>query len=96
MTTTYNERNLPSQVIFEDAKGNTVTQLIFVRDSAGRLLGEEMHSGEESLLPEVVEKVPPDDRGKRVARSAVRRRCSTDRSPRRHTHTMRRADWSNG
>jgi hypothetical protein len=67
MTTTYDERNLPSKVVFEDAKGNTVTQLIFMRDSAGRLLSEEMHSGEESLLPELLEKVPPENRGNMAA-----------------------------
>ena len=64
MTTTYDERSLPSEVVFRDAKNNTVTQVIFVRDSEGRTLSEEMHSGEGSLLPEVGGTLPPEERKK--------------------------------
>jgi YD repeat-containing protein len=85
MTTTYDERTFPSNVVFQDVNGNAVTQLIFMRDSAGRLLSEEMHSGGESLLQGLVEKVPLEDRDKMAAlfkavfdRSFSRTTCAYD------------------
>jgi YD repeat-containing protein len=67
MTTSYDERDLPGKVVFEDANGNAVTQVVFVRDSAGRLLSEEVHMGGGSLFSEVLEKTPPDERGRLAA-----------------------------
>jgi len=62
MTTTYDERDLPSKVVFEDANGNTATQVVFVRDSAGRLLSEVVHTSPQSWFPGVLDKVPPEER----------------------------------
>jgi len=67
MKTTYDERDFPSSVVFQDANGHAVTQLIFMRDNAGSLLSEEMHAGGESLLQGLVEKVPLEDREKLAA-----------------------------
>jgi hypothetical protein len=67
MTTTYDERDLPTKVVFQDANHNSVTQVIFVRDSAGRLLSEEMHSSGESQFPGALDKVPPEDRERMAA-----------------------------
>jgi len=36
MTTTYDERGFPSRVVFQDANGNTVTQVVLMRDAGGR------------------------------------------------------------
>ncbi len=62
MTTTYDERDLPTKVVFQDANHNLLTYVTFVRDSAGRLLNEEMHVGAESLFPDLLETVPPEGR----------------------------------
>ncbi len=62
MTTTYDKRDFPSKVIFQDAGGNIVTQVVFVRDGGGRLLSEEMHGTEESPFAELLEKAPPEER----------------------------------
>src|SRR6266478_3688750 len=59
MTTTYDERDLPTKVVFQDANHNLLTYVTFVRDSAGRLLNDEMHVGAESLFPDLLETVPP-------------------------------------
>ena len=41
-TTTYDERGLPSEVIFHDANNAPVCRVLFTRDRAGRLLTERM------------------------------------------------------
>ncbi len=38
MTVTYDEKDLPTKVLFQDAKHNPLRYVIYVRDSAGRLL----------------------------------------------------------
>lgn len=67
MTTTYDERDLPSKVVFQDANGDLVTQVVFVRDDAGRLLSEDVHLGAESAFPELLEKAPPEERERMAA-----------------------------
>ena len=67
MTTSYDERDFPSQVVFQDANGTLVTQVVFVRDGAGRLLSEEVHLGGGALFLEVLEKAPPQQRERTAA-----------------------------
>lgn len=64
MSTTYDNRDFPRKVVFQDANGNNVTQVAFVRDDGGRLLREEMHGTEESPFAELLEKTPPEERGR--------------------------------
>ncbi len=51
MTTTYDEWDLPAKVVFQDANHNSIRSVLFVRDSTGRLLKEEMHAGVELSVP---------------------------------------------
>jgi YD repeat-containing protein len=63
MTTIYDEKELPSEVVFHDANHNVVGHVIFTRDSAGSLLKEEMHFGEtSSFFQGIVDKSPPERR----------------------------------
>lgn len=63
VTTIYDEKDLPSEVVFHDANHNVVGQLTFERDGAGRPLKEEMHFGEMSPFQQViVDKSPPEQR----------------------------------
>jgi len=50
VTITYDARNLPAKVSFHDANHQSLRYVIFMRDSAGRLLSEESHQGERSPL----------------------------------------------
>lgn len=61
MTTTYDERDLPATVIFQDANHNSLRSVTFVRDNAGRLLSEEMHVHEGSPVTEL-DQMPPEQR----------------------------------
>ena len=67
MTTTYSEADLPTKVVFQDANHNSVTEVAFTRDNAGRLLSEEMHSNGESHFPDFLDKVPPEQRDNMAA-----------------------------
>ena len=51
MTVAYDERDLPAEVRFHDGNRNLVRQVIFTRDSAGRLLSEEMRLSGVTLGP---------------------------------------------
>jgi hypothetical protein len=62
LTTTYDERDLPTKVVFHDANHNSLRYVTFMRDSAGRLLNEELHAGVDSPFPDLLDKVPPEDR----------------------------------
>jgi len=53
MIITYDEKDLPAIVNFEDLNGNRVRDVSFVRDSAGLLLSEETHFGADFLLDQV-------------------------------------------
>lgn len=46
--TTYDHKDLPVKVVFEDAHHNPVREVILERDSAGRLVNLEMHLGGQS------------------------------------------------
>ncbi|HEY6375970.1 MAG TPA: hypothetical protein VIX90_10655 [Edaphobacter sp.] len=63
MATTYDEHDLPAKVIFQDANRTHVTTVIFTRDSAGRILTEEMHIGGASMLVNL-NNAPPEEREK--------------------------------
>lgn len=65
MTIIYDERDLPTKVVFQDADHNSLRHVTFVRDSTGKLLSEEMHLNAEST--EIFEKVPPEEREKMEA-----------------------------
>ena len=53
MITTHDANNLPAKVIFEDANGHRVRDVIFERDCAGRPLNEEVHFEADSFLDNV-------------------------------------------
>jgi YD repeat-containing protein len=67
MTTTYDENDLPTKVLFQDANHSPVMYVTLVRDGAGRLVNEEMHLGGESPFLNLLEKVPLEDREKTAA-----------------------------
>jgi hypothetical protein len=67
MTVTYDEKNLPAKVLFHDANHGPLNCVIFRRDSAGRLLSEEMHQGEISPFQGIVDQAPPERREEMIA-----------------------------
>ncbi len=68
MTTTYDERNLPTKVSFQDANGRPLSYVILTQDSAGRLISEEFHQGELSPFQTFLDdKTPPEERGRLAA-----------------------------
>ncbi len=67
MTTTYGEADLPSKVVFQDANRNSVTEVVFTRDNAGKLLSEEMHSNGVTQFPDFLDKTPPEQRERMAA-----------------------------
>jgi YD repeat-containing protein len=67
MTTTYDEQDLPTKVLFQGANHNPVMYVTLVRDSVGTLLSEEMHLGGESPFLDLLEQVPLEDREKTAA-----------------------------
>ena len=71
MTVTYDEKNLPAKVLFHDANHRPLTSVIFKRDSAGRLLSEEMHQGEISPFQGIVDQAPPERREEMAAMAAM-------------------------
>jgi hypothetical protein len=66
MITAYDEKDLPTQVILQDANHNSLREVILVRDGAGRLLKVETHVAGESLFQEIVDRVSLED-GERTA-----------------------------
>lgn len=62
MTTVYDEKDLPAKVMLQDAAHNSLREVIFVRDSVGRLLKVETHVAGDSLFQEIVDRVSPEDR----------------------------------
>jgi YD repeat-containing protein len=62
MITTYNEKHLPMRTVFEDANHKTVTTVTLTRDAAGRLVKEEMEMDQETLLADLLQKAPPEQR----------------------------------
>jgi hypothetical protein len=62
MTVTYDGKDLPTEALFEDENHNPISSVILLRDSAGRLINEEMHLGGGSVFLDLVDKVPPEDR----------------------------------
>jgi hypothetical protein len=67
MTVTYDEKNLPAKVLFHDANYGPLNCVIFTRDSAGRLLSEEMRQGERSPFQGIVDQAPPERRKEMAA-----------------------------
>lgn len=67
VTMTYDENNLPATVLFHDANRRPLSRVSFRRDTAGRLLSEEMHQGERSLFQGIVDKAPQERREEMAA-----------------------------
>jgi YD repeat-containing protein len=67
MTTTYDQNDLPTKVLFLDANGSPVMYVTLMRDEAGRLVNEEMHLGGESPFLNVLEHIPLEEREEAVA-----------------------------
>ncbi len=62
MYTTYDDRDLPTKVVFRDANDNILRYSTLTRDSEGRLLNVELSLGDEVLFQEIVEKSPAEER----------------------------------
>jgi hypothetical protein len=67
MTTTYDEKDLPTKVLFLDANQSLVMSVTLVRDEAGRLVNEEMHFGGESPFLNLLENIPLEEREETAA-----------------------------
>src|SRR5437868_9739321 len=67
MMITYDEWNLPGEVLFHDANHRSLNYVIFKRYTAGRLLSEEMRQGEISLFQGMVDRAPPERREETAA-----------------------------
>jgi hypothetical protein len=67
MTTTYDERDLPIRVIFQDASLHPLRYAVLTRDCAGRLLNVELNLGGEPPFREITEKRTAEDREKMAA-----------------------------
>lgn len=67
MMITYDEKNLPARVSFQDAHRQLLSYVILTRDSAGRLMREEMHQGDKSPFQGHLDKLPPDQRERLAA-----------------------------
>jgi hypothetical protein len=69
MTITYDDRDLPTEVLFHDARHILLRQVIFVRDSAGRLLSEEIQLRGQIPFPDLekqLESSPPEERERAI------------------------------
>jgi len=62
MTTIYDERDLPTKVLFLDASDNPLRYVTLTRDSGGRLINVELSLGAEPLFQNIAEKSPAEDR----------------------------------
>ncbi len=62
MTVTYDEKDLPTKVLFHDASHRLVNCVSFERDSEGRLLSEKTHGSEESPYRSILDRLPPEHR----------------------------------
>ena len=60
MTTTYDEKHLPTRTVFEDANHKPVTTVTLTRDATGRLAKEEMVMDQESMLTNLLQEAPPE------------------------------------
>jgi hypothetical protein len=67
MTVAYDERDLPAKVSFHDADHRPLSYVILTRDSAGRLLSEELHHGDRSPFQDHLDKTPQEERERLAA-----------------------------
>jgi hypothetical protein len=70
ITTRYQDRAQPDEVVFYSADQRVLRRVIFTRDGTGRLMKEEMHLGEQTLFPDIekeLENVSPGARSAAVA-----------------------------
>jgi hypothetical protein len=68
MTVTYDEKDLPTKVLFHDANHRLVNCVAFERDSEGRLLSEKTHGSKESPYQSILDRLPPAHREEMAAR----------------------------
>jgi YD repeat-containing protein len=70
ITTLFDDREQPCDVLFQDKDREIILRVILTRDSAGRLVREESRSGDRQPLPiaQIFENAPADER---VAAEAV-------------------------
>lgn len=70
ITTRYDDRGQPEEVLFYDDGQRLLRRVIFTRDTTGRLMREEMHFGEQLPFPGMekeLENAPPKDRERAMA-----------------------------
>jgi YD repeat-containing protein len=68
MTVTYDEKDLPTKVLFHDANHRLVNCVAFERDSEGRLLSEKTHGSEESPFQTILDRLPTEQRQEMAAK----------------------------
>jgi hypothetical protein len=62
MTVNYDEKDLPTKVVFHDASHRLVNCVAFERDGEGRLLSEKTRGSEESPYQSILDRLPPEHR----------------------------------
>ncbi len=65
MTTTYDDHGQPAEVLIHNAAHLLLRRMIYTRDSAGRLVREEVHLGEGPVFPDFEDRMkdlPAEDR----------------------------------
>jgi hypothetical protein len=67
MTVNYDEKQLPAKISFHDANQCLLSYVILMRDSAGRLLSEEMYQGEKSPFQKYLNNASLEDRERLAA-----------------------------
>jgi hypothetical protein len=67
MTVAYDQWDLPAKVSFHDADHRPLSYVILMRDSAGRLLSEELHQGDRSPFQDHLDKAPQEERERLAA-----------------------------
>ncbi|HEV2691063.1 MAG TPA: hypothetical protein VGV35_21050 [Bryobacteraceae bacterium] len=63
LTTLYNEREQPAQILFQDIAGRMLSRVEFVYDEAGRLIEEAQTRAEEALPAELLAQMKPEQLG---------------------------------
>jgi hypothetical protein len=71
ITTRYEHRGQPDEVLFHDEDQSLLRRVIFTRDSTGRLMSEEMHLGEEMPFPDMEKERENAPEGARKAAAAA-------------------------
>ncbi len=67
MVTTFDEKHLPARAVVTDADHKPIATVILTRDAAGRLVKEEMEMDRESMITDLLQKAPLEQRAATAA-----------------------------